>query len=548
MAFRTNEYQQMSMNDHLYNLTDRELRILKGSWAEEFANHIFPNLPEEPFSVLYSANDASKPNTPINIILGLLILKDQFDLTDEELMQQLLFNIQFQYALHTSSFEEQPINDNTLRRFRNKVYEYEKLTGNDLIKEAFKTLAKKTSGIMELKPSLGRVDSLMISSGCRRLSRLHIMHETLRLVAHQLKKGGKETPISEKYSDDTENKDIGYRLKNEDVMVRMEEMLRDAVALYEEYPEEFNKSEAFTALRRMIDDQSKMTDDGRILKTGKQISPESMQTPHEQDATYRKKAGKGYVGFTGNIVEACDADKSLIMDYDLQKNTYSDTQFAEDMLNAMPDGDSETNTIVFDGAYVSTDTLDLAKTKNVEVVTTSLIGGLQGTFEAEFEIDGNGEIIKCPAGYSPNDSKHDNGYYQAHFNTEICENCEYCDRCPGIFQKNSALIKYSDTSLQRAMYEQQLGTGRYWELIKKRNGIESVNSVLRRTYGIDRMREKGVVRKRQRLGLKLMAINAKRLYKWMKSMGKQSSVSSPFFEIWFSCPFFFKIKVASVFI
>jgi ferredoxin len=546
MSFRTNENQQMSMDDPLYNLTEREARILKGSWAEGFANHIFPNLREEPFSALYSANDASKPNSPANVILGLLLLKEQFGLTDEDAMEQLLFNIQFQYALHTSSFHEQPVNDNTLRRFRNRVYEYERETGKDLIREAFKALAERLSGIMGLDPSLKRVDSLMISSGCKRLSRLDIMHETLRLAARQARKSGKETPLSKKYADGDGNRDIGYRLKGGDVAAKMEELLRDAADLLGEHGGRLGQSEAFAALRRMLDDQSEADGGARVPKSGKEIGPESMQTPHEQDATYRKKAGKGHVGFVGNIVEACDGGSNLITDYDMQKNTYSDAQFAQDMLGALPDGGGDAGTAVFDGAYVSADLLGMAEAKGVKVVTASLIGGLQGTFEAEFEIDGCGRIVKCPAGHSPIDSKRGNGCYKAHFDADTCESCEHCGRCPGVFQKKHALIKFGDAALRRAAYERQLGSEEYRKLIKKRNGIEGINSVLRRTYGIDHMREKGLVRKRQRFGLKLMAVNAKRLYKWLKDKGNHTPVFPPAFAPRLSRLFFARICSASI--
>ena len=517
MAFRTNENQQMSMNDNLYNLSDREMRILRESWAEGFANHIFPNFVEEPFSVLFSENDASKPNVPVNIILGLFMLKEQFDLTDEEMMHQLLFNTQFQYALHTSSFKEQPINDNTFRRFRNRVSEYEEQSGIDLIKEAFKTLKDKIAGIMGIDPSLKRVDSLMISSGSRRLSRLNIMNETLRLAAQELKKSGNASPLSEKYDDDNESRDIGYRLKRGDIPAKMDELLRDALMLFAEYPEEFKKGKVFAVLQRMIEDQSSMDRDGRVLKTGKEISPESMQTPHEPEATYRKKAGKDNIGYVVNVEEVCDGNKNLITDYDLQKNTYSDAKFAEDMIDAIPDCGSGTQTVIFDGAYASTELLEKAEEKSVNIATTSLIGGMQGTFEAEFEIDGEGNITKCPAGYSPIDTRRGANNYQAHFDIDTCKFCQHCERCPIKFQKSAALIKFSDTALKKAKYAQKTGTEEYRAFAKLRNGIEGIPSILRRKYDIDHMRDKGVVRKRQRLGFKMMAINARRLFSWMKN-------------------------------
>ena len=517
MAFRKNETQQMNMSDPIYGLTERELRVLRKSWAESFANHIFPNLAEEPFSVLYSTNEASKPNTPVNIILGLLMLKEQFGLTDEELMHQMMFNAQFQYALHTSSFHEQPINDNTLRRFRNLICAYEDETGIDLIKKAFDSLRDEVSSIMDIDPSLKRIDSLMISSACRRLSRLDIMGETLRLAARELNKSGNATQLSEKYAEDGGSRESGYRLKREEVPAKMEEMLRDAIAMFEAYPEEFLKSDSFTALRRMIDDQSKMTEDGRVLKEGSEISPESMQTPHEQDATFRKKAGKHNIGFVANIVEACGDGINLIVDYDVQKNTYSDAKFAEDIINGMPDSGGETTTITMDGAYASTDLVDKAKAKNIEIATTSLIGGMNGTFEAEFEIDDAEDVIvKCPAGCSPIDSKRGNGFYSAHFDDEICAACPLCDQCPGVFQTKSALIKFTDAALKKAQYAKNLGTEKYDALARKRNGIEGVPSVLRRKYDVDEMHDKGIERKRHRFGFKMMAINAGRLFGWRK--------------------------------
>ena len=60
--------------------------------------------------MLYS-NKASRPNTPVNVVVGALILKELLGLTDDELVEGLMFDIRYQYALHTTSFEEQPLSD-----------------------------------------------------------------------------------------------------------------------------------------------------------------------------------------------------------------------------------------------------------------------------------------------------------------------------------------------------------------------------------------------------------------------------------------------------
>ena len=135
MSFQLNKTQQMAINDPLFSLTEREKRYLQDSWAEAFSKKIFPFIAEDRFRVLYSANPASRPNNPVNIYFGLLILREIFGQSDEEALPSLLFDIRYQYALHTTSFAEQPVSKNSLTNFRKVVYQYNQKYGCDLIQE-----------------------------------------------------------------------------------------------------------------------------------------------------------------------------------------------------------------------------------------------------------------------------------------------------------------------------------------------------------------------------------------------------------------------------
>lgn len=106
MSFVLNDAntQQLSLFDSYNTLTQREKRFLDKSWAKYFAEHIFPKIDEQPFSVLYSNKD-SRPNCPVNVNIGALIIKEFTGLSDDELLTALMFDIRFQYALHTTSFE-----------------------------------------------------------------------------------------------------------------------------------------------------------------------------------------------------------------------------------------------------------------------------------------------------------------------------------------------------------------------------------------------------------------------------------------------------------
>lgn len=95
----------------------------------------FPYINEEPFRALYS-DKASRPNTPANVIMGCLMLKELFGLSDDELPENVIRDPRYQYALHTTSRSEQPKSDKTLQRFWGRCCRHAADTGLDLISEA----------------------------------------------------------------------------------------------------------------------------------------------------------------------------------------------------------------------------------------------------------------------------------------------------------------------------------------------------------------------------------------------------------------------------
>ena len=124
---------------------------------------------------LYS-DKASRPNTPVNVIVGALILKEALGDTDDELVEALMFDIRYQYALHTTSFEEQPLSDRTLSRFRARVLAYETEHDVDLIHKCVVKMAKEIAEFMNLSPNMQRMDSMMIAANIKNLSLLELFY------------------------------------------------------------------------------------------------------------------------------------------------------------------------------------------------------------------------------------------------------------------------------------------------------------------------------------------------------------------------------------
>lgn len=163
MSFKENNCQQLSFTDSFSGLTAREQKALEKSWAKVFSDEIFPLIDESRFAVLYS-NKASRPNAPVNVIVGALIIKELFDYSDDEMVENLMLDLHLQYALHTTSFAEQPLSDKSLSRFRKRCYDYEKLYNVDLYRDCVKDLGSKIAKLMNISGRVRRMDSMMVSA------------------------------------------------------------------------------------------------------------------------------------------------------------------------------------------------------------------------------------------------------------------------------------------------------------------------------------------------------------------------------------------------
>ncbi|GAI98010.1 unnamed protein product, partial [marine sediment metagenome] len=255
--FHLNNAQQMAINDSLLSLTEREMKHLMSSWAETFSKKIFPFIKEDRFSILYSDNPASRPNNPVNIYFGLLILREIFNQSDEEALNSLMFDIRYQHALHTTSFQEQPVSKNSLTNFRAAVYRYNQEHGIDLIQEEIESQAKSFSKLLKIDGKTIRMDSLMVSSSCRKLSRLEIVYST---VARLIKVIDKNTALAEyfkPYLDESHYNDTIYRSRDKDLNTKIKRVLKDGLKLYSLYrkDKEISNTEEFKLLARMLKEQ-----------------------------------------------------------------------------------------------------------------------------------------------------------------------------------------------------------------------------------------------------------------------------------------------------
>ena len=69
-----------------------EGQALGAELAEVFRNEALPLIDEERFAPMYCA-DNGRPNRAVQTVLGVHLLKEMFNLTDDEALEQLDFNL-----------------------------------------------------------------------------------------------------------------------------------------------------------------------------------------------------------------------------------------------------------------------------------------------------------------------------------------------------------------------------------------------------------------------------------------------------------------------
>ena len=266
MSFVLNDasMQQMSFLDSYNTLTDREKKFLEKSWAKYFAEHIFPKIDERPYAVLYSGKD-SRPNTPVNIQIGALIIKEFKGLSDDELLEALMFDIRFQYALHTTSFLEQPMSDRTLGRFRERCSAYERETGIDLLHDTIVSLSGEMAEMMKLDLSLKRMDSLMVASNIKRMGRLELLYTCVANLVKEAAARKEELPEELKhYAQADDRNRVIYHNRSEETSEKIAAILKDAVTLKELCGSRYDESSSYQLLLRVLKEQTVQNEDGTL--------------------------------------------------------------------------------------------------------------------------------------------------------------------------------------------------------------------------------------------------------------------------------------------
>jgi len=439
--FRKNtQHLQPTIISAASELPEKQRKRLEASWAGTFYKEFFCRVDEEPFAVLYS-DKASRPNIPVNVLIGLEALKAGFGLSDEELYARYCYDLQVRYALGFDRLGDGDFEIRTLYYFRERLSRHNAEHGINLLEKAFEQVTDQQITALKVRTGIQRMDSTQIASNIVSASRLQLLVESLIRVERILNDADKEK-LADKLAPFTRDSagHYTYRIKGKQAV--SEHLKRVGEAIYEilrELRSTYEEETAYQVMARLFEDNFTLEEQSLRPKENDELSSSSLQSLDDLEASYRTKAGKYYKGYVANITETCDPenDLQLLTKVQVAPNNIDDTKLLAEALPELKER-TDIDTLFTDGSYGSPEIDKALAEEHVEQIQTAIRGRKPSSEKlhlSDFEIkqteEGKPTQITCPQGQKVKAQlSNRKKSFVAHFELDQCQACPYKEVCP----------------------------------------------------------------------------------------------------------------------
>lgn len=527
-------------------LPEAQRKRLEQSWAGTFYEEVFSRMDERTFEVLYS-DKASRPNVPVNVLVGLEILKAGHGWTDVQMYDHFCFDVQVRYALGYRSMDEGHFVVKSIYNFRNRLVTHMKEAGENLFEVCFEQITDEQMEAYKVKSGVQRTDSKQIMSNIRHRTRLQLLLEGLHRVYRMMLAADKRQyqELLAPYVKEASHKYI-YRLSGqthqshiEKVGVVMQQLVADLAGRYRE-------DEAYQVLARLYSEHFKTVDAAVRPKTGEELTADSLQSVDDLDATYRNKEGQGYQGYVANVTETVQTHEENAKDggadaqNDGKLNLITKVQIAPNvtddaaLLNeALPDLAERTalEKMYADGGYNSSAVTKTCDEWGVELHQTAIRGRTPdpnkpqlSDFTITYDEEGRPQTATCPHEHTvPINTGRKEGRYNLHVPYATCPACATRaapDKPP---EKASCILYFTQHNLtvakQRKRTKALHASGR-----NPRAAVESTIHELCCRFKNGKLRVRGLYRVAMTVVAAAAMVNARRI--WRSQQQKKQKMST----------------------
>lgn len=503
-------------------LGPKRRKLMDESWAGLFRKEILGELPVDKIAPFFTA-DFGRPTKELYTVLGALVIQQMQDLSDEDTISQLAFNLQWHYALDitTESDEAKYMCPKTLWSMRKIV------TDNELDNVLFNQITDKLAKVFQVDTSKQRIDSVHIKSNMRRLGRIGIFVKSVHKFMVNLRRKHKKT--FETLEKDLVEKYLPKKALSCFSMVKPSESERTLASVSAdlfELVQRFSDQSDITAMHsyqlllRVLKEHCNVTEasDSKpaevSVKPSKEVPSNSLQNPSDSDAGYDGHKGQGYQ--TQVMETYCDEEDKKVKSKKLNLITYiesepaceSDANALLPALKSTKDRGLGPDEVLTDSLYGSDENCQAAKAMGVKVISPTMGSPKEDTLSlSDFKLSEKGKIISCPKGQVPVSIKTKKNRHSLAFNSEHCNNCPLINDCPVKQGKKYHYLRFDDKALRVAKRRAKEQSPEFKDRYRWRSGIEGSISAYDARTGVKRLRVRGLKAVRFCATLKAVGIN-----------------------------------------
>jgi len=509
------DHKQYDMFNPFEHLGPKRLALLESSWAHLFREEILHKLPAEKLFHLYDEFKGRKTKE-LYAMLGLVIIQQMEDCTDQDAIDNFALNIKWQYALNITETSDVAsyVSPRTLWNMRDIV------ARQGLQDTIFENVTAALSKLCTLDPSKQRLDSVHIFSNMAHLGRIRLFVRTIRTFLTNLKRhhGKDYDNLGDMVLRYDKKSDGAFAVKPTESAKKLVELGDDCFYLVERFKEHeaIIRMDSYKHLVRLFAEQC-IVEKGEnntskvAIKASKDISSDSLQNPSDPDAGYCGHKGKGY---QMQVMETYSKDKTqpnLITHIKVESANQSD---ANALIPAIEDAQSKElapTELLADTLYGSDSNIEQAKELGVTVIAP-VMGQKEGAMPlSAFTFDDNNRIIACPEQQVPQRIKSDKGVTTVIFNKAVCDSCCRQSECLVKREKKNCTLKYDDKAIRLTRRRSEEKTDEFKDSYRYRSGVEGTMSDLDRMTGLKHLRVRGMPQVRLAATMKATGLNILRI-------------------------------------
>ncbi len=531
--FRKNDqHLQWPLISSIDSLPRKQQARLEASWAGTFYHELFCRINEDPFAVLYSDDKASRPNIPINLLIGFETFKAGFGWSDEETFDHFCFDVQVRYAVGHRDLSEGHFNLRTVYNFRYRIVKHMQETGENLINQAFEHVTDEQIAAFNLKTNKLRMDSTLIASNIRALTRLQLLVEVIQRTHRMLDEANQQ-----QYADDFglyikgSSGQYTYRIEREEYAEHIQRIGELMYKLITELRAKYADESTYQILERVFKEHFTVDESVLRVKQGKELSASSLQSPDDWDATYRRKRGEDHNGYVTNLTETCHPENpfQLIAKVQTESNNTDDAAMLAEALPGLKErtGVDEMNT---DGGYNSPEVDDVMREHQVQQIQTAIRGrkpskeklGLED-FEWLIDADdGQPQSVTCPHGQQAEiTTGRKEGRYRAALDSSGCESCPLREQCPTepLKRRPENVLRFSQQDVNVALRRQCCTDARASKQ-HLRPAVEATVRAVKHPFGNGKVPVRGKIRVAMLMIGSATMNNVRQIHRYQRSLNE----------------------------